>query len=306
MSPFCFLGVPVKSEFELPESTWSQVSPDDLNARANGRSRHGGRKENVLDVLIKYATAFTVCVYAAGFFAWFQYISILGAPPGEDLELANPRYLILGATVLGLVIIGSLLPILVQLVVEHPMTSELPGLGDAFSKIRRGRVFKLIRLGLMVLIPIEIAVVKFCTSAPNGAARSVALQFGFWFCPTCLLLSLTLMFPRIVTQLNQAKQAAFLLIASLLLIGLSTTFGAYRALSRVPDKIFLIIAPEAVPGVKELGMKFREHGVDPATAGISEAVDLASSSGRSYLVRLSNGHWVRISKEKVWGLTEQR
>jgi hypothetical protein len=88
------------------------------------------------------------------------------------------------------------------------------------------------------------------------------------------------------------------------LIVFSAGYGvaAGRERLREPAKSArLLIAPEAIDGLRRLGVPFTDAN-GGRSAGLTDGVNLLSEGNRMYIIRLKNGEIVQIKNDKVWSL----
>lgn len=68
----------------------------------------------------------------------------------------------------------------------------------------------------------------------------------------------------------------------------------------------LLIAPEAVNGLQSLGLPFQRSLAIGQGTGVTDTVDLLLQSESSYLVLVPDGSIMKLRKDKVWAIVEER
>ena len=76
--------------------------------------------------------------------------------------------------------------------------------------------------------------------------------------------------------------------------------------SRISRSVRLLVEPEAVLGLKQMGMHFDQFTGSQSSAPVTEDVNLVFQDQDYCVVRLESGGVISIRKDKIWGTLQTR
>lgn len=250
----------------------------------------------VLEQALKYSSVTAAVAYVTGFVMEIAYLSHL-QPSFYDLDY-SPRLLANGVEVLllyaGAVLFGVVLMALSDS--AKPMVRLLfkPSTGEEVLTSENKA-----RYALLILCPVLALINLYHVHPSPEFSVQASLVMGN------ILLVAVLIFPRAYGRFTHVQKGAFVLVIAVALAILAFAVGTWAWDAPGGQGIVrLLVAPEAVAGVEELGVNF--PGKDSAgSARLSNEVVMLYTGSRTYTFRLDNKQIVQLNKDKVWGMSRR-
>lgn len=257
---------------------------------------------NSFDLFLKYGAAFFATAYGLGVIyqhaVWFS----MGAP-NATFPLADSGYFVQGVTVEVVCMIFALLSIiqggfknLVDLLFfEHPLPQFIAGIVEFVEGSRLQLAV------LQFLVPFTFFVWWFYTKADFTIGTTLILAASSAL--VNVIVSLTLLNPDVFLSATLRQQLGILTFVGLGLLAFAAGWGVAegRRFLREPDlNARLLIAPDAVEGLKELGLVFPDASKGTTFAQPTATVSVLYEGETLYVVRTANGKVLQIKGDKVW------
>ena len=244
---------------------------------------------NAADLLLKYGVMATGFAYILGFGYQSGFGSVLGIPSSE--VIVSSEALISGFEAMFLFALGAL----------GIMVLNASGLLPDPSWSRR----PLLALSTSGLIIVAVTLGVFCSGlivlvhAQNEAALYDITLMLFTFLIGNLLL-LWCVVPRYgFAHIAPARQLGLILVLLSMGYVFASSLG-HIATTRVHvERVRILVSDEAVDGLARLGLEFEPDQTGTHGAKASKPVQLIYSGGRCYVVHLSNGTTLTISKNEA-------
>ncbi|MBZ5679926.1 MAG: hypothetical protein LAO24_07455 [Acidobacteriia bacterium] len=255
--------------------------------------------------MLKYSAAFLAIAYALGFLEQSSFAATVGV--GEfRVRLADTNYLIRGLLVEAFCIGASVANILFLEFASHVFVLLFGR--PAPDWIQRQAAFhdRKYRLGLVlgqvaVSLSAVLIVGRFLLRLSLGWSVSLAVSCGI----VNLVVSLILVQPEVYFSSTVRQQLSLLMLVALGLtvfsLGLGIADGS-ELLQKPGRSVRLLIAPDAIDGLKHLGIAFPDSSCGTTSAEPTESIHVLYQGESMYVVRTKNNSVVQIKSDKVWSV----
>jgi hypothetical protein len=270
-----------------------------MNSDASSSSR------NALDLMLKYSAVFVAVVYASGFLEQSSLAATVGAG-ALDGRLADASYLMRGLGVAVLCVGASVGSILSLELVRHASVLFLDHRVPNWIRNGVGLHDRLLRTGLLTVQVIAafgamLIISRFMLHLSFRWTVSLAVACSV----VNLLVSLVLVDPEAYFSSTARQQLSLLMLVGLGLLVFSVGLGiadGRRELQESGPRARLLIAPDAIDGMKHLGIAFPDANCGTASAEPTDSVRVLYQGESMYVVRTKDGRILQIKSDKVWSV----
>jgi cytochrome c biogenesis factor len=252
---------------------------------------------NVFDLEVQYGALAIALAYLTGSSFEQGYAARLGVPMAE-MQMSAPVLLVHGFTVL----LFSLIPTIAAIAY---LRFIIPLYSDLDEQDERSKSYKFYTSAITWLFPLlYLPVVFFYLHHRSPRSTLVIL----WLMVAVYGINAGLGFLILRAEQIQIRkmgitvQLAAVLTFVLAYRGVAMQDGKIEEQNQEAKKMRLLIAPEAVDGVRQLGIHFGNVAGPNGAPQLSDPVSLAYPGDHFYFLMMPNGAVIRLSKDKVWGV----